>query len=269
MSGVPVRQILPNGQAVFSINKNETAYLYQEIFEQRIYLPPGGLSLPSSPVILDIGANIGIFSLFCKQEWNDAQIHAFEPVPDIYEVLRMNLDIVPGATAHNVGACDATYVTNMTYYPGFTVMSSLRADPQRDMAVARAYTMRQARYRYGERECSEIESSLDAVLRPRFASVSVPCRFTTLSALIRQTCCENVDLLKLDVEGSEAAALRGIDDEIWPSVRNVVAEVTDESGSLAEVQTQLSDHGLAIYVWQAQDYADTNQYIVHGCRDWR
>jgi FkbM family methyltransferase len=42
-------------------------------------------------VVLDIGANIGVYSLMASLVWPTAVIHAFEPAPDNYSLLVKNL----------------------------------------------------------------------------------------------------------------------------------------------------------------------------------
>lgn len=59
----PSKYRLPNGMEISQFNHNETRYLYEEIFEEREYAPPG-MRLRRHPVVVDIGANIGIFSRF-------------------------------------------------------------------------------------------------------------------------------------------------------------------------------------------------------------
>ena len=39
--------------------------------------------LRSGDLFLDVGANIGLFTLFIKQECADATVHAFEPTPEL------------------------------------------------------------------------------------------------------------------------------------------------------------------------------------------
>lgn len=43
---------------------------------------------------------------------------------------------------------------------------------------------------------------------------------------------ETIDLLKIDVERAEMAVLRGVSDEHWQRIRQVVMEVHDVDGSL-------------------------------------
>jgi FkbM family methyltransferase len=45
-----------------------------------------------SKVILDIGANTGIFSVLAKAYNPSAEVHAFEPQPNVYRVLKKNSD---------------------------------------------------------------------------------------------------------------------------------------------------------------------------------
>lgn len=50
--------------------------------------------------ILDIGANIGIYSLLCSLIWPEAVIHAYEPEPDNYLLLWRNISSNPLAISH-------------------------------------------------------------------------------------------------------------------------------------------------------------------------
>jgi hypothetical protein len=60
---------------------SEIIFIYTEIFEQRCYLRHLR-ALPEAPVVVDIGANVGLFSLFVARERPAARIWAFEPMPD-------------------------------------------------------------------------------------------------------------------------------------------------------------------------------------------
>lgn len=113
---------LPNGISVFSLNGNETDYLYREIFHDESYIPPGGVELAGEPVILDVGANIGLFTLFAAQKWPGARIFSFEPMPDIFDVLRKNTGHLPGVTLHNTALGAEKQFLPMTYYPNYTMI---------------------------------------------------------------------------------------------------------------------------------------------------
>ena len=65
------------------------------------------INFPTKPTILDIGANIGMFSLSYASLFKGAIIHSFEPVNFIYSILSGNLEINPNLSSniqtHNFG----------------------------------------------------------------------------------------------------------------------------------------------------------------------
>ena len=64
--------------------------LYEEIFLQECYRPL--IPLQQAPRILDIGANIGLASLYFLWRWPAARIEAWEPNPAAYELLGRNVE---------------------------------------------------------------------------------------------------------------------------------------------------------------------------------
>lgn len=66
-----------------------------EIFQGR-YDVPVNFHVP--PVVLDIGANIGAFSIWASQRWPDCLVHAYEPIPLNASMLEENV------TDHRVNA---------------------------------------------------------------------------------------------------------------------------------------------------------------------
>ena len=81
------------------------------------------LELPQKPTILDVGANVGMFSLSYASMFEDAEIHCFEPVPFIYNYLNQNLELNQNLSgkmhAHNLGLSnfmkiDTFTVSNLT-----------------------------------------------------------------------------------------------------------------------------------------------------------
>lgn len=59
---------------------------------------------------LDIGANVGWYSLNVAKRLPQARIHAFEPVPSVFQILNRNLALneCEHAKAHNMGLLDAS-----------------------------------------------------------------------------------------------------------------------------------------------------------------
>src|ERR1044071_5991271 len=81
---------LPNGELIAHLNQSETDYMYAEIFEERAYVHPR-FHIPDHACILDVGANIGMFSRFALATWNAPTVFAFEPIPQVFEILERNV----------------------------------------------------------------------------------------------------------------------------------------------------------------------------------
>ncbi len=72
--------VLPDGSPVAHLNRNETDYIYNEIFVLQAYLRHG-ISIRDGDCIVDAGANIGMFTVFASRIARDLRILAFEPNP--------------------------------------------------------------------------------------------------------------------------------------------------------------------------------------------
>lgn len=72
---------LPDDTEVFYLNKDETLILYKQVKEYLNY----GISLKKGDVVFDVGANIGLFTIWLNNYFNnELTIHAFELIPDIH-----------------------------------------------------------------------------------------------------------------------------------------------------------------------------------------
>lgn len=74
--------------------------IFNEIFEQQIY--QSNIE-KDSPFILDCGANIGLSVIYFSLVYPKATIHAFEPDPETFELLKRNLELnnISNTTLHN------------------------------------------------------------------------------------------------------------------------------------------------------------------------
>src|SRR2546429_4364399 len=96
-----VAQVLPWGRhsvtadsgvlaEVAGVNMAEMRFLHDEIFVGEVYLR-GGIVLREGAVVFDVGANIGMFSLFIGARCPSAEVYAFEPVPEVFAKLQQNV----------------------------------------------------------------------------------------------------------------------------------------------------------------------------------
>ncbi|PKY00686.1 methyltransferase FkbM [Aspergillus campestris IBT 28561] len=209
---------------------DEARFIYREIFQDRSY---GGPDLPSEPLIVDVGANIGLFSLYMKQRHPGAQILAFEPAPETFDVLTRNLDLhgASGVAAHRCALGADRHTATLTYYPNVPGNSTLRAmDKVRDQEILREH-FGVVKVEGWFRDPVEVE-------------VPVHRLSDCLGRYVDKG--DAIDLLKIDVEGSEMSVLRGIDEADWWRVRHVLVEVTGLNGCREQVQDFLHNKGFTI-----------------------
>jgi len=68
-------------------------FLFDEIFVQNCYESPEVLNCAPFGTVIDVGANIGLFTLRSKQLWPNAQIVSIEPHPDNFSKLQEHVEI--------------------------------------------------------------------------------------------------------------------------------------------------------------------------------
>jgi FkbM family methyltransferase len=239
---------LPNGIVIASPpNREEIDFVYREIFEDRAYLR-GGVVLRDGDCIFDVGANVGLFTLFAANACRDATIYAFEPMPETFETLRLNARLHGlDAKLFQVGLSDAAGEAEFTFYPNFTTMSGRYADAADEREVVKSIMQGDASA--GLRSATQLdEAELDEVLLGRLKSERVSCRLLTLSEVIRENGVERIDLLKIDAEKCEQEVLDGIDESDWEKIRQCVVEVHDLDGRLERIRSVFEQRGFDVIV---------------------
>jgi FkbH-like protein/FkbM family methyltransferase len=243
--GDRARYVLPNGLEIVHLNGYETDYLYNEIFEEQCYLRHG-ITLRDGATVVDIGANIGMFSLFVMSRVPGARIYAFEPAPAVYELLKANCEAYgESARAFNAGMADKPGTATFTFYENSSVFSSFHSDEADDRRAIEAVV------RSVLADHSPADDDIAALTAERLRRTSHECRLTTVSELIREEQLERIDLLKIDAEKSERAIVRGIAEEDWPKIEQLVLEVHDPSGeTVRDMETMLAARGYQCVVEQ-------------------
>lgn len=237
---------LPNGLTIFHQNPVETRFIYDEIFSQQVYLK-NGIHLRDGDCVFDVGANIGLFSLFVAQRWPNATIHAFEPLPPVFDSLRRNASIYGlNGMVHAYGLSDQAGEAVFQFCPNDTIISSSRTTEQEARNLAKSYLRQQHEHDDAEQD----EAGLDRLLDTRLNFESHTCRLRRLSQVIAEHGIERIDLLKIDVENAELEVLRGIDDADWARIEQVVVEVHDVGGRLADMAQLFRSHGFLVQVEQ-------------------
>lgn len=141
-------------------------------------------------VIFDIGANIGIASVYFAMRYPKATIYSFEPLPENQLLLKRNTEIfsnihiMPFGLSDKAGTFTYCMSNNANSYGGGT-FCNVGHDPER--------------------------------------SIELPVK--TAAAVIKDLGIDQVDVLKMDTEGSEFAILQGIPENIVTTAQAYIGEL--------------------------------------------
>ncbi len=85
------RMALSNGIVLTSNHRTPVHHNFTEVYRDRVYDFLSQCEVDDVDLVLDIGANIGVFSLYAASTWPNAAVHAFEPAADSASVLTHNV----------------------------------------------------------------------------------------------------------------------------------------------------------------------------------
>ena len=234
----------PNGLEIFHHAVAETKYVYQEIFEDRVYFRHD-IGLARGETIFDVGANIGLFTLYVKENFADVKVHAFEPSPAIFRLLKANVaKYGDSVSVHDCGLAARPGQAKFTFYPHYSIMSGLYARGDQDRETLR--TGIKSRLQEQNVDPAEIQDrSLDRMVKVALGERREHlCQLRTISEIIDEAAIQAIGLLKIDAEGSELDILAGIRDEHWGGIRQIVMEIHDPKGmARLEAKKLLQQHG--------------------------
>ena len=258
------RCLLPNGMEMAYQSRAEVDFFYQDIFEKQIYLKQG-VEIKDGDCVFDVGANVGFFTLFAHRRARNVRVYSFEPAPPLFAILSENA-ARHGVNAHlfNCGVSDRPGTARFTFYPNSSGMSSFYADEREEREALRAILRNQLQQ--GVAGMEQVMRHADDLLDERLKALAYECRLRTLSEVIREERVGVIDFLKVDVQKSELNVLRGIEEEDWPKIRQIVIEVHDLGGRLDEIRGLLEARGYAVAVEQDDHYEDSILYNLFARR---
>lgn len=207
-------------------NCREVALIYNEIMVNQEYFQKG-LSVLGARCVMDIGANVGIFTMAVKLKAPKATVYAFEPIPDTFQVLEENMRLLECSDVHlynvAIGAQDHAEkaFTFFPHMPGNSTAIPALKEQQKPV-------MDQI---FGKERSDFLSQSETRVVQVR-----------TLSSVIREQGITSVDFLKVDVEGAEISVLEGIEEMHWPIFKQVAVE-THNAQLREQVSEFLVQHG--------------------------
>lgn len=207
----PKRIILRNGIVIETPEDRTLLHITKEIFVEHVYTPIGSnLSIGANDVVVDIGANIGIFTLYAATKTQN-KIYAFEPFPGNYEFLLRNI-----AT---------NGLRNVT-------TDCLAVSDKR--GVKKLYLSKKS----GGQML--FDHRIDG--RP---FIEVPTQ--TLAGIMKERSMNEIDFLKMDCEGSEGQILASTPSDCLQRIRAIAMEFHDNVSILKheDIQRLLEHHGFS------------------------
>lgn len=273
MQNVTQEANLPNGMKIFCLRKEEVPILYSQIQE---YLK-NGIELHEDDTVFDVGANIGLFTLWAYQLCNK-KIHAyaFEPIPAVFEVLQANAQRFDPERIRvfPCGLSEKSGTFTFAYFPNATMLSTVyKADTQELREQIKQSALRNlnslptsARW---IRWIPPILRSfiLDSKLGKAFQVEQVTCQLRTISEIMSENEIERIDLLKVDVEKSELDVLLGIDQNDWGKIRQVAVEIHDLESRVDKIRELLKNQGFSqITINQENSLEGSNIFNLYALR---
>ncbi|WP_080056167.1 FkbM family methyltransferase [Spirosoma aerolatum] len=289
---------LPNGLRVAALNKTEADVLYHEIFAMQSY-QQHGIRLADGDCVFDVGANIGLYSIFLTQTYPNLKLFAFEPIPALYAVLQQNARLLfstVNARLFNIGLSDRAGTARFTFQPSLSMTASMYPGAIADSSQkkASAYAWMQALIgdmaRVGQLPTTLANWLTRSLARPylrlpvlgllsipilslsviqRLRKQQIDCILKTISDIIREQNIDRIDVMKIDVEGSELDVVRGINDADWPKIRQFIIEVHDLDNRVTTLTALFQQRGFRTIVDQEdwQLHRLMNIYTLYAMAD--
>jgi FkbM family methyltransferase len=260
---------LPNGLTISALNKTEAGILYHEIFIQKSYLKYG-IQVCDGDCIFDVGANIGMYTIFLGQLFSHLKIFAFEPIPDIFSALKDNASNYSQTSEielFNLGLSEQNRVARFEFNPKLSLAASmydreLAESVSQDATIddwvkaiavdlAKVALISPGLARFFLKILSiPLLGSLCLTILNRLVlgkidkarSIQIDCQLKTVSEIIRENDIAAIDLMKIDTEGSELDVLMGIEAEDWKKIKQFVVEVHNIDDRLSKIVSLFESH---------------------------
>jgi FkbM family methyltransferase len=167
---------------------------FKEIFFEEAYFVGLKRRLPNSPIIIDIGANAGFFTMLAASKYPNATIFAYEPMRDNYNQLKRNIRL-------NENTDIKCFQKAVYGYSGEVLINFNTSDTFTTSATVIQH--------------SPVQNDT--------AGIRVPC--ISMFDIFAGNNLSYCDLLKLDCEGAEYEILYNCSDKCLARIKQIALEV--------------------------------------------
>lgn len=168
-------------------------------------------TLPKKPIVIDVGAHIGSFSLYMTSQYPQCTLYAFEPDPNNFDLLKENIAlnhmeqrILPFQTALGSQAGKHNTLYKHPYNFGMHTLQKAKKEP---------------------------------------GAPSLPVKTILLDDIFQKFRIEVCDLLKLDCEGGEYEIILTSSEKTLRRIKNIALEY-HKGGNIQEVKKYLEKSGM-------------------------
>lgn len=213
-------QKVRSGQHIYEVEVIDEAGLSvaSEIFKHKEYRRAESMIKETQDVIVDVGAHVGLFAIYCRSLNPNCEIICLEPEEKNYAVLRDNLS--------------KNKIQN-------AVM----------LKAALAHVS-------GRRHLGVSEDSHNHELFPENACESGLCELVetfSLGALIKKFDIKKIGLLKMDIEGAETEVLSALDADVFERISAIIMEYHDTRGRVhTDLEKILRENGFGVEVFPSK-----------------
>jgi len=252
---------LINGKKIFCINSKEAQMLHEHIngyFDEFI-------DFNEDDTIIDIGANIGIFGIELSSKYQNINILSFEPILDIFNILRENAIISQNKNfkTYNYGISNKNESIDFTYFPNAPALSSSNSEiwgSENDLIEAFSGNLDNAPKNWWWKKFIPKFTYPYLVKHLIKNKKKIQCDLKPLSMVISMLSIKKINLLKIDCEGNEHKVIDGIGKENWKIIEQLIIEINDINGRLSYIENKLIDLGYKIKIIQEPALLNTNIY---------
>ncbi|OUV54589.1 MAG: hypothetical protein CBC73_04235 [Flavobacteriales bacterium TMED113] len=208
-----------------------------------------GIFVKENDTIIDVGANIGVLGIRLSKSFKSIYIHSFEPIPEIFNVLKKNSQISKNKNfkVYQKGIGHKSSKQKFTYFPNSPALSTAKPEmwKKNPKAFIKAVkgSIKNAPKKFWWAKL--IPSFLIPFIAKRLLKNSrkIVCEISTISKIIKEQNINEINLLKIDCEGFEWNVLMGIQQSDWRKIHSIVMEIHDVENRLNNTVKLLKKHG--------------------------
>lgn len=211
----------------FVVKDFMTLYIYNEIFVERSYDYPS-LKI-SNALIIDIGANTGLFTLRMKELYPDSSIYCYEPFKNNFEQLSQNIQL--------------------------SALKDIEIIQKGVGGISRTEKLFLNKSNLGGHSLYEQEARSN-----EYVSIDIVGIQDMMNALAS----DRIHLMKMDCEGAEYEIIKAITPELASKIEIILFESTESVYEISELTDHLTKLGFELeFIEKSCNYVARNRAFMN------